>query len=879
MTLRSVRDRLTRSPSLDAWAWVALLLLLIGYTWLFTTLAFDLHTGMRTHKADLGQIAQAVWNSSRGRFVEMTDNGFVATRMTDHVEPILALISPIFWLWRDAQALLLLQVLAVAAGALPLYALARRLLPPASPRPKPLWSALLPLALVGAYLLSPQLQSALLTEFHAAPLVVPLVLWAFWAVAAQRWAQFALAALLTAAVKEEMALLAAGLGVWALWRFFLDNRAQTAVSDGFRWGPAGLALGVTGASLLWFYLATFVIVPAHAVEVYGVAESGYFQRYGALGDSPLDMATSLVRRPGVVWAVASEPARLHYLLQLAGGFGFLSLLAPEVLLLCAPLLLANLLSAYPAQYYGEFHYSAPLIAYTAVSAVYGARRVLRVLHEVAPSAPRVHAMASVLMALWIITCAGVLYVQNGRAPGGGRYDPTPIEAHHRLLPHFVAQIPPDAPVTATAAVHPHVALRRYVYQFPTGLDAPQPATWALLDVTTNTDMAPGDLKARVDQMLASGWGVVDGADGFLLLRRGAEAQEIPDAFYDFARASTAALESNRAAEIPPTLQWLDVRVEDWPRWRQTKIVSTWQAGHESARPWLALRTPDGELLYDYAIATPPALLWYPPERWQPGERVRITTLPLTLPRTWGVAVERATVPAAVTPVIVEDPTSLQLVAGYTRRANGHLRALPLDQFLHPVSDADGGLADDRLASGEKVWGNAAVAHAAATFDVGFAGGAGEEIDLHAALAPATIWPGALLNLHLGWHGARAWPGELRVFVHLRQSGTNQNQRDGAPRWFLYYDVTEQLADESFGNDWRQIRVPAELDTGAEAEPWLVAVGLYDPHTGQRAALVDESGQPLGEELLLGPLPLAPPPVPDQACAMVPSACDAQPLRR
>ena len=41
----------------------------------------------------LGQIDQAVWNSSRGRFLEQTDNGYIATRLTDHVEPILVLIS------------------------------------------------------------------------------------------------------------------------------------------------------------------------------------------------------------------------------------------------------------------------------------------------------------------------------------------------------------------------------------------------------------------------------------------------------------------------------------------------------------------------------------------------------------------------------------------------------------------------------------------------------------------------------------------------------------------------------------------------------------------------------------------------------------------
>ena len=165
--------------------------LILLYCWVFTGLAFNQHAGMRTHKADLGQIDQAVWNSSRGRFVEMTDYGYISTRMSDHVEPILALVSPVFWVWDDVRALLLLQVAATALGAWPLYELALRqmaaLLSPADRSKIWLWEPVrqaaqpVALALAAAYLLAPQLQSAVLTEFHAIPLAVPLILWALWA--------------------------------------------------------------------------------------------------------------------------------------------------------------------------------------------------------------------------------------------------------------------------------------------------------------------------------------------------------------------------------------------------------------------------------------------------------------------------------------------------------------------------------------------------------------------------------------------------------------------------------------------------------------------------------------------------------------------------
>ena len=268
-----------------------------------------------------------------------------------------------------------------------------------------------------------------------------------------------------------------------------------------------------------------------------------------------------------------------------------------MLLLSLPVLLANLLSAYPAQYYGEFHYSAPLVPYFGVAAAYGLGRLWRWLarrldrssasfqHLPAANSATMAAVALVqnsrtalrplvtgLLLVWILGWSIFTYVEQGRGPWGGRYDPAPMTAHHRLLARFVAQLPADAAVTATAAVHPHVSHRRYVYQFPLGLDAPVPADWALLDVTTNTDLAPGDLKAQVDTMLAADWGVVDAADGFLLLHRGAPAKNIPPEFYTFVRQpSTGALSQTPLS--PPT-----VTAEDWPRWRQTRLVATWAAG-------------------------------------------------------------------------------------------------------------------------------------------------------------------------------------------------------------------------------------------------------------------------------------------------------------
>ncbi len=473
----------TWSPSIRLSPYrVVLWLLILGYSWLFFSLAVDIHLGMRTHKADLGQIDQAVWNSSRGRFLEQTDNGFAATRLTDHVEPILVLVSPIFWLWNDVRALLLLQVAFVALGAWLLYELSLHQFDKGlTPRERtqiwrlePLRDLTQPvaLALAIAFLLASQLQSAVLTEFHAAPLAVPLLLWAFLAVERQRWRQFVIATLMAALVKEEIALLAAGLGFWAMWRGWWEQRCersrqQTENAEPDAPMPAQSATqpeGVPGHSpsansfqaliagsvvallcLAWFATATFVIVPNHAVDVYGVAESGYFQRYGSLGNSPIDIFTGLITQPKVVWSILTEPARLDYLFGLAAPFGLLALLAPEVILLSLPVLLANLLSAYPAQYYGEFHYSAPLVPYFAVAAAYGLGRLWRWLarrtersasnFQYMPAASTgtmavvsfwtnagnaLRPLITWMLVVWILVWALFSYRQHGRGPLAAR---------------------------------------------------------------------------------------------------------------------------------------------------------------------------------------------------------------------------------------------------------------------------------------------------------------------------------------------------------------------------------------------------------------------------------------------------------------------------
>lgn len=99
------------------WASIVLWGMILAFALYFCAVSIRLHEAHQTHKADLGQMDQAIWNTSQGRFLQETKVESLSSRFTDHVEPIFGPVSLVFRLWDDVRALLVLQALATALGA------------------------------------------------------------------------------------------------------------------------------------------------------------------------------------------------------------------------------------------------------------------------------------------------------------------------------------------------------------------------------------------------------------------------------------------------------------------------------------------------------------------------------------------------------------------------------------------------------------------------------------------------------------------------------------------------------------------------------------------------------------------------------------------
>ena len=291
----------------------------------FSVLAVLRHRAFGSGRFDVGNMTQAVWSTANGDVLSVTDvHGEQISRLGSHFDPILALFAPLWLVWPSPELLLVVQAVAVAAGALPVFWLARAHLDSEGPAA----------ALALAYLVYPPVQWLTASDFHPVALACPLLLYAWWFLDRRRLLPFALCAAAALATKEHVGLTVAAMGVWYGVRF--------------RAPRTGTAVAVTaGAAAL---IAALVVVPQFAPAGMSAFESRY--------DAP-----------------SLDGRDLSYLAALLLPLALLPLAAPLALLPAVPELALNLLSSTVTQTSVKTHYAATAIPALLAATVYGVARV------------------------------------------------------------------------------------------------------------------------------------------------------------------------------------------------------------------------------------------------------------------------------------------------------------------------------------------------------------------------------------------------------------------------------------------------------------------------------------------------------------------------
>lgn len=803
---------------------VGLLLCIAAYVAFFTTQLLLHYYSFGSRSLDLGNMDQAIWNTLHGRPFHQTNQPGATNRLSLHVEPILIPISLLYLIYSGPEILFLFQSLVVAAGAIPVFALARHKLK----------SEGLALVFALVYLMFPAIQGATLLDFHAVTLAPTFLLAAFYYLETERPRWFALFAVLAAACKEDMTLLVMMLGLYA---FFINRQRR-------------LGLITVGLAGVWAFLAVFVIPPLFA----GTGNI-HWNRYGHLGDSPLGIVANLFIQPQLFVAYLQAVDALEYFRLLLAPTAYTALLNPVTLLLALPSLGINLLSNFPPmQRVNSLIYAAPLVPAVMISSIYGAANLKRVMATIlqrrnragpgsilTPS-PSLGAASSVNTIVNWSLAAGLLgatllyHTHYGYLPWGGQFRGwEEVTEHHRRAEEVFARIPPQAALSAHDRLNPHVSQRETLYIF----DRIEDADHIVLDVTEDSwPLHPVGLRHRVDQLLENDFGIVTATDGYLLLaRRPADLPDtLPDQFFDFARVPDPA---GFRPPFPAGVTFddqLELIGYDLSLGAHEKFLPVLSLYWRALQPlehnytlWPFIIDRQGRVIEDTSERPLVATLWYPTGRWSPEEIIITRTLPRDLAPEIG---DQFTLAVGVARNDWADPTQrLSITRGdeplYTFSSDTWVRLATFwrtgRKSYERLSPAPGQPQQPRQVQFWKL------------------------IDLKGVDLPSgKLQAGEALAFALYWEAKGPITIDLTSFVHLLdEQGNVAAQLDWTPQDSLGYLPTSAWQPQRQVVDRQSLPLPDDLPSGR----YRLIGGWYYPVTGERLPLTVNDRSPAGGDVV------------------------------
>lgn len=396
-------------------------------------LVMQRHNSYATFDFDLGIHDQHLWLMAHGKWF----NTVCGLNIFGHhaVFMYYALV-PLVWLGRGPNTWNVLQVIALASCAIPLYLMALRRLS----------SKYMSLAIAVAWLLVPTTTWLAWETFHPEVMALPFLLAGIHVATSRSTGDgrsvrnrnlAALAWLLVAMMwKEDIALAVVGLGIILFFR-----------------GRRRFGLVVAGVGAAYFAAIGIVLVPALTGEL-----SAYGSLYGELGTTPLEVVRNSIAHPTRFFNRLDDNNALAYAYQIGRPWSFLPVLSPLTLLMGVPQYFINILTGYEWTWSIRFHYQAVPFTAAAVAAIDGLAWMKRNSRAIAG------------LATGILLLTGCIWSdQKGALPFSREYGPGVWGQRNAYGDGFDAarrRIGPDDAVSVHYLLLPHLSQREVVYSFP-----------------------------------------------------------------------------------------------------------------------------------------------------------------------------------------------------------------------------------------------------------------------------------------------------------------------------------------------------------------------------------------------------------------------------
>lgn len=397
------------------------------------------HYQFKTYSWDLGIFNNLMYNLIRGHWFKASPVlGPEGSHIQFHATFGAYLLAPFYALWQKPETLLAMQAILVAAGAIPLYLLAKLRLR----------SGWLGLVFVYSYLVYAPLHGPLFYDFHFLTISPVFVLITVYCFEAGHRKRLVLAWLVAISMREEVS---ATLAVCALYYLLSGKRPRWAL-----WGGA--------LSALYFLVVKFGVMPAHAKA--GQSFSWIFKDLIAPGEAGFgSVLRTLITSPVYAFSTVFSPQKFEYLLRTLGPALLLVVRQRLVWMLCLPAFLFTLLSTgYEPMLKTRFQYTANWTPYVMLASIFvldGWRRTAGGGVRFAAAVP-----ALCLVATLFSYNFGALFQRNTFVGGFHKVDFEVSDAQWRSyqqLRKLIDQIPESAKVSACELIVPHVSSREDAY--------------------------------------------------------------------------------------------------------------------------------------------------------------------------------------------------------------------------------------------------------------------------------------------------------------------------------------------------------------------------------------------------------------------------------
>jgi uncharacterized membrane protein len=503
--------------------------LLLAGIFFFLCLLFTLHRYYTFYASfDQGIFNQVFWNNLHGRFFQSSLSSSLSTnvvhagevptvyyhRLGQHFTPALLLWLPIYALFPSPATLTVLQVTLITAAGLVLYVLARQYLQP-------------PLAVMitASFYGANAVIGPTLSNFHDICQIPLFVFTLLLAMEKRWWWLFWLLAVLILAVRED-----AGIGLFGVGVYMILSK---------RFPRAGVAVCIL--SFGYILVLTNLIMPLFSKDI---SQRFMLERFGQYADG--EEASTIE----IIWGMISNPLRLlvelftpldrtiKYLLGQWLPLAFVPAVAPGSWMIAGFPLLKLLLGK------GESVLSITIrYALTVVPGLfYG---------SILWWSQRQQKFKPAFCRLWIGCICLSLFFTFTSNPNRTFYFVIPDSVkplvyvslpqqwqHVNQMRPLLAQIPPDASVSATTYIVPHLSSRREILRLPAlelrndaqeviKVDYAIADLWQLqkYQAAFKSDRSLlKDLTPLIDQLINNGeYGIIGFEDGVILLKKAASS--------------------------------------------------------------------------------------------------------------------------------------------------------------------------------------------------------------------------------------------------------------------------------------------------------------------------------------------------------------------